>query len=44
MDLRFEQFQNLRPEGSPDAISETGPADCVGRAEALELAGSPVPV
>ena len=28
---------NVQTEGFPDCVLETGPADCVGRAEAFEL-------
>ena len=34
---QIEQIGNLWPEGRPEAISGSCPAECAGRAEALEL-------
>ena len=37
VDLQSEQIRNLKPECRPRSIFGTGPAECAGRAEALEL-------
>ena len=37
VDLKFERIRNLWPEGRLHPIWGTGPAECAGRAAALEF-------